>query len=220
MRGRIAVGAPTHLAVWDSAAFPDLDAAAPTAHVLAYRRRGPDRVLRPGTVRSSEHRDRSNRTQRQPTKLNLDPATVRHARSLARKAGRPIVKLATPHTTVSVERAVLRLAGITGADADGEPWVNHLVDEVRDQVGLEHGVALPVWDALRRGEYADLTALAQKAAAGSVTFRLPQGRAAHGAARGRAQAGRRPASRASTATDASGSGWSPSTATRPSRGST
>ena len=42
----------------------------------------------------------------------------------------------------------------SGADADGIPWVNRLVDAVRDEVGLEHGVALPVWDALR-GERAD-----------------------------------------------------------------
>jgi beta-lysine 5,6-aminomutase alpha subunit len=124
----------------------------------------------------------SARTSTRRTKLDLDPATVRHARSLARKAGRPIVKLATSHTTVSVERAVLRLAGITGADPDGEPWVNHLVDEVRDQVGLESGVTLAVWDAMHSGEYADLTALAQKAAAGSVTFRQPQGRSATSAA--------------------------------------
>ena len=46
---------------------------------------------------------------------------------------------------------------------------------VRADVGLEHGVALPVWDALRRGEGADLRELAQKASAGSVTFRLPEG---------------------------------------------
>ena len=44
-------------------------------------------------------------------KLDLDPATVRKARSLARKVGRPIVQLAQAHTTVSVERATLRLAG-------------------------------------------------------------------------------------------------------------
>ncbi|HVQ86915.1 MAG TPA: lysine 5,6-aminomutase subunit alpha [Actinomycetes bacterium] len=115
-------------------------------------------------------------TTRRTTKLHLDPVVARKARSLARKAGRPIVKLATTHTTVSVERAVLRLAGLSGADPDGEPWVNHLVDAVRDQVGLEQGVAVPVWDALRSGEHTDLTALAQKAATGSVTFRLPSGR--------------------------------------------
>src|SRR5690349_23013680 len=109
-------------------------------------------------------------------KLDLDPARVRRARSLARKVGGPIVKLATGHTTVSVERAVLRLAGLSGADLDGTPWVNRLADAVRADVGLEHGVSLPVWDALLRGEGDDLLTLAQKAAAGSVTFRVPEGK--------------------------------------------
>ena len=109
-------------------------------------------------------------------KLDLDPVTVRKARSLARQAGRPIVNLAKQHTTVSVERATLRLAGLQGADADGIPWVNRLLDAVRADVGLEHGVALPVWDALVRHQAEDLAMLAQKAGAGSVTFRVPEGR--------------------------------------------
>ena len=110
------------------------------------------------------------------SKLDLDPVVVRKARGLARKAGQPIVRLAKTHTTVSVERALLRLAGAQGADPDGEPWVNHLVDDVREQVGLEHGVAIPVWDALINGQAGDVTELAQKAAAGSVTFRIPKAR--------------------------------------------
>jgi beta-lysine 5,6-aminomutase alpha subunit len=109
-------------------------------------------------------------------KLGLAAADVRRARSLARKVGRPIVKLAQQHTTVSVERATLRMAGLSGADSEGTPWVNRLLDVVRADVGLEHGAALPVWDALVRGEGEDLLTLAQKAAAGSVTFRLPEGR--------------------------------------------
>jgi beta-lysine 5,6-aminomutase alpha subunit len=108
-------------------------------------------------------------------KLNLDAATVRRARALARKAAAPVEKMARTHTTVSVERAVLRLAGIQGADAEGIPWVNRLVDAVRRDTGLETGAALPVWDALLR-EDCDLTALAQKAATGGVTFRIPEGR--------------------------------------------
>src|SRR5690242_14110653 len=108
--------------------------------------------------------------------LDLDPSTVRTARSLARKAGRPVVKLAQSHTTVSVERATLRLAGLSGADHERVPWVNHLVDRVRTEVGLEHGVTTPVWDALARGEAEDLLTLAQKSASGSVSFRLPEGR--------------------------------------------
>ncbi len=112
----------------------------------------------------------------QRDKLTLDPVLVRRARSLARSAGRPIVTLARSHSTVSVERAVLRLAGLAGADADGIPWVNRLVDAVREEVGLEHGVALPVWEAMRRDGHADLIELAQKAATGGVRLRLPEGR--------------------------------------------
>ncbi len=108
------------------------------------------------------------------TKLHLDPAVVDRARSLARQAGRPIVDLAEQHTTVSVERATLRLAGLGGADESGTPWVNRLLDAVRADVGLEHGVALPVWDALLHEKAGDLIELAQKAAAGSVSFRIPK----------------------------------------------
>lgn len=108
-------------------------------------------------------------------KLDLDPRLVAKARELARKAGQPVVELARTHTTVSVERAVLRLAGVTGADPDGIPWVNRLVDQVRADVGLGHGVALPVFYTLLSTGLGDLTLLAQKAAAGSVRFTLPTG---------------------------------------------
>ena len=118
-------------------------------------------------------------------KLSIDPDLVRQARDLARVAGQPIVRMARSHTTVSVERAVLRLAGLAGADAEGMPLVNLLVDAVRAQTGLELGVALPVWDALITGGYPDLAALAAAAAAGRVSFRIPAGddaRAARAAA--------------------------------------
>jgi beta-lysine 5,6-aminomutase alpha subunit len=124
-------------------------------------------------------------------KLNLDPKVVRTARRLAAKAGRPVVDLARSHTTVSVERAVLRLAGVAGADSDGIPWVNRLVDAVREDVGLGHGVSLPVFAALAEDGAEDLTVLAQKAAAGSVRFRVPDGRQAAAARRAaRSAAGR------------------------------
>ncbi|MBV9095220.1 MAG: lysine 5,6-aminomutase subunit alpha [Streptosporangiaceae bacterium] len=112
------------------------------------------------------------------TKLNLDPAVVAQARELAALAGKPVVQLARTHTTTSVERAVLRLAGLHGADSDGMPWVNRLADAVRDQTGLEHGVALPVWDAMLAGGYPDLRTLAVDASAGLVKFRLPEGQEA------------------------------------------
>jgi beta-lysine 5,6-aminomutase alpha subunit len=121
------------------------------------------------------------------SKLGLDPRVVRRARRLAAAAAEPVIALARSHTTTSVERATLRLAGLSGADPSVEggsrPWVNTVVDAVREQVGLEHGAALPVWHALRSGEYADLHELAAKTAAGSVRYQLPTGRDAERAGR-------------------------------------
>ncbi|MFF0141357.1 lysine 5,6-aminomutase subunit alpha [Streptomyces sp. NPDC005227] len=114
-------------------------------------------------------------------KLGLDPRLIRRARELAARAGGAVVDMARSHTTVAVERAALRLAGLSGADAEGIPWANRLVDAVRDQVGLEHGVALPVWHALRTGSCRDLTELASRATARDVSFRLPEGGAADSA---------------------------------------
>jgi beta-lysine 5,6-aminomutase alpha subunit len=114
-------------------------------------------------------------------KLGLDPATVARARELARRAGEPVTRLARTHTTTSIERAVLRLAGLDGADDDGMPWVNRLTEAVRDTAGLEHGVALPVWDAMATGGHASLRALATRARSGQVKFRVPEGDAARSA---------------------------------------
>lgn len=120
-------------------------------------------------------------------KLDLDPRIVARARALAAKAGQPVVDLARSHTTVSVERAVLRLAGVHGADSDGIPWVNRLVDAVRADVGLGHGVAVPVFHAALSTGVEDLTVLAQKAAAGSVRFDVPSTKAEVTAARRQAK---------------------------------
>jgi beta-lysine 5,6-aminomutase alpha subunit len=123
--------------------------------------------------------------------VGLDPATVRRARRLAARIGKPVVTLTRQSTTVSVERAVLRLAGLTGADPEGQPWVNRLVDAVVGDVGLEHGVTLPVFAALDREGLSSLAELAAKAAAGSVRFDLPAGTAARRArAAGRRAVGR------------------------------
>src|SRR3954469_2547647 len=113
--------------------------------------------------------------------LEPDPALVGRARALAVRAAAPVVDLAHRHTTVSVERAVLRLAGLTGTDPvtgegraeDRVPWVNRVVDAVRDQVALESGVALPCWHALASG--GSLQTLAEQVGAGTARFEIPTG---------------------------------------------
>jgi beta-lysine 5,6-aminomutase alpha subunit len=118
-----------------------------------------------------------------PGKLNLDPAVIATARQRARQAVAPVIQLTTTHTSVSVERATLRLAGLTGADSEHIPWVNRLLDAVRADVGLEHGVMLPVFHALASGSYPNLRTLAERSATGEVRFEVPTGTDATTAAR-------------------------------------
>lgn len=112
-------------------------------------------------------------------RLDLDPAVVAKARGLAARAAEPVIALARAHTTVAVERATLRLAGITGADtahrAGDVPWVNRVVDTVREQCGLGHGAALPVFHALREHNLGTLTELAEATAAGQIAYTIPTG---------------------------------------------
>ncbi len=170
--GRLRPGQPATYAVWDlpggrAEGWPATRPGHPRTGLPAHRRARRDGL---------RARRSPGMTSGRSTKLiELDPQAVRTARRLARKAGAPVVQLARTHTTVSVERALLRLAGLAGADHERVPWVNHLVDSVRDQVGIEHGVALPVWDALRRGEAEDLLVLAQKAASGLGDLPHPRG---------------------------------------------
>ncbi|WP_025274520.1 lysine 5,6-aminomutase subunit alpha [Haloglycomyces albus] len=104
------------------------------------------------------------------TELPLNPELVERARQLAASAATPIVDMAHTHTTVSVERATLRLAGLEGADTEGIPWVNRLTDTVAEQVGLHDGVSETIFHQLRKNDYSELTELAQAAAAGAVEF--------------------------------------------------
>lgn len=82
--------------------------------------------------------------------LHLDPGLVGEARELAAAAVAPVRDLCAAHTTVSIERALARLYGLTGADAEGIPLVNHLVDSVTAAGVLDHGVTLPIFVAAAR----------------------------------------------------------------------
>ncbi|MFA5786648.1 MAG: lysine 5,6-aminomutase subunit alpha [Actinomycetota bacterium] len=77
-------------------------------------------------------------------KLSLDRGLAREARRLASAAAAPVQRFTEAHTTVSVERAVLRLLGVQGAGRRGIPIVNQVVDRLRAGVGLERGALLPV----------------------------------------------------------------------------
>lgn len=76
-------------------------------------------------------------------KLNLDIEKVEGCHALAKKIADDTFALIQPHTTVGVERAVLRLFGVNGATTDELqiPLANVLVDKLKALDHLPNGVA-------------------------------------------------------------------------------
>ncbi len=67
-------------------------------------------------------------------KLGLSQDKISEARELAARICGPVLKFVDGHTSVTVERATLRLAGADDADADGVPVPNLIVDQARDRL--------------------------------------------------------------------------------------
>jgi len=87
-------------------------------------------------------------------KLFLSEERIAHARDLATRIVKPVNDFASKHTTLTVERATLRLAGADLADKDGVPVPNMIVDQLKDK--LENGALLYYVNALiKTGETVD-----------------------------------------------------------------
>src|SRR2546430_16696373 len=81
--------------------------------------------------------------------LFVEREKVAKARELARSAALGVQAFIDRHTTVSIERTVLRLLGISGAGTRGAPLANLIVDKLRDAKVLDRGAAYWLAPALR-----------------------------------------------------------------------
>ncbi|HPD81012.1 MAG TPA: lysine 5,6-aminomutase subunit alpha [Spirochaetales bacterium] len=83
-------------------------------------------------------------------KLHLPKDRIDYARQLAKQIAAPVGAFIDAHSSVTVERATLRLAGADGANADGVPVPNLVVDQVKaaDPALLEDGVIIRYINAL------------------------------------------------------------------------
>src|SRR4051812_40397603 len=81
--------------------------------------------------------------------LFVDAEKIARARDLARSAAAGVHAFIDRHTTVSVERTVLRLLGISGAGSRGAPLANLIVDRLREAGALGEGAAYWLGRALR-----------------------------------------------------------------------
>ncbi len=73
--------------------------------------------------------------------LHLDEARVARCRALADRVTAQVLDFVRRHTTVSIERTVLRLFGFHGAGPAGVPWVNLMVDELHARGLVGRGAA-------------------------------------------------------------------------------
>lgn len=92
-------------------------------------------------------------------KLDLDPAVIERCRRAAASVADFVIGFARERSTVSIERATLRLMGVEGADGEGVPLVNRVVEAAASRRVLGRGVALPFGAAMAAtGEDASGTA--------------------------------------------------------------
>ncbi|MFN2529390.1 MAG: lysine 5,6-aminomutase subunit alpha [Candidatus Baltobacteraceae bacterium] len=91
-------------------------------------------------------------------KLRIDQDTVDRCRELAHRISNPVSEFIAAHSTVSVERSVLRLLGVDGVGADEVSLPNLVVDTL-DPAGRSRGVATALGAVLAE------TGLAPQAAA-------------------------------------------------------
>jgi beta-lysine 5,6-aminomutase alpha subunit len=77
-------------------------------------------------------------------KLGLPRDQIDRARELAERIAAPVLEFVSGHSTVTVERAALRLAGADGASAEGVPVPNLVVDQLAaaDPARLEGGALI------------------------------------------------------------------------------
>ena len=82
------------------------------------------------------------------SKLILDPEKITRARQAAKEIATQVDHVISAHTTVAVERTVLRCLGIDGVDEEQVPLPNVVVDHLLQKGQLEMGAAYWVLNAM------------------------------------------------------------------------
>ena len=88
---------------------------------------------------------------RQVPDLHLDRVQIDRCRALADQVTAQVLGFVRRHTTVSIERTVLRLYGLHDAGPRGVPYVNLVVDALQERGLLGRGAAWWLGFLMRRG---------------------------------------------------------------------
>ena len=91
--------------------------------------------------------------------IHLNPDQIGRVKQLAKEIADQVQGFIRKHSSLCVERTILRLYGVDGVDAQGTPLPNRLVDILQENHGLESGVS-PAFAAamLESGRDAQTTA--------------------------------------------------------------
>lgn len=81
-------------------------------------------------------------------KLNLDVKLIEKARESAKDIALDMQEFIDQHTTVTVERTILRLFGVDGVDEFDTPLPNVVVDKLNDKGVLSLGIAYYIGNAM------------------------------------------------------------------------
>src|SRR6266699_6294482 len=106
--------------------------------------------------------------------LKLDQFLVDEARALAQHIVEPVIEYIGAHTTVTIERATLRLIGVDGVDEEGVPLPNRVVENALPL--LPGGILRPFVAAMLQN---NLDVQATAGAIGSNEITLHEQRSEH-----------------------------------------
>ena len=80
--------------------------------------------------------------------LTLQPDLIQRARQAARAIVGSFDWLFAEYSSVTIERSILRLMGIDGADSEGKPYPNIIVDQLKAQNALGRGASFWMGNAM------------------------------------------------------------------------
>ncbi len=93
--------------------------------------------------------------------IPLDPEQIKRLKQMAKKIANQVQRFIEKHSTISVERTVLRLFGIDGTDSEGVPLPNRIVDIFQEKFGLKSGISRPFAAAMLISGSSDVQTTAQ-----------------------------------------------------------
>lgn len=101
--------------------------------------------------------------------IGLDQKQVEKVKQLADEISAQVQSFITEHSSVSVERAILRLYGVDGINTQGAPLPNHLVEILKANDSLADGVSRAFAAALLETRR-DVQTTAELISQGKITF--------------------------------------------------